>query len=197
MKEWRTVLDSCFVVDSPQQLLNCHMVKPFSSQTQIKIYGSYPLPAGVVVSGTLQNLPGPPIEANYQAPNAAIAPSLGRNLAACGTRAVCTATALVPLYPPFTHFEPRRTQLDLRLSKVLQLGSRARLQANVDFYNALNASDLLGVNANYGAKWRQPIAQPVDAYMPGRLIHLGGSPTTPVSSRAPVVWTTALGFDTH
>ena len=80
----RTVTDNCFVVDSPQQLLNCHVVTPFKAQTQVKLNGSYPLPGDFVVSGTFQNLSGPPIEANYPATNAEIAPSLGRNLAACG-----------------------------------------------------------------------------------------------------------------
>jgi hypothetical protein len=111
----RTVNDSCFVVNSPQQLLNCHQVHPFSALTQIKIHGSYPLPAGFSVSGVLQNLSGTDDEANYSVPNAQIAPSLGRNLAACGAQTNCTATAVVPLYAPFTRFEPRLTLLDLRV----------------------------------------------------------------------------------
>ena len=64
----RTVNDNCFVIDSPQQLLNCRVVTPFKAQTQVKVFGSYPLPADFVVSGTLQNLSGAPIEANYPAP---------------------------------------------------------------------------------------------------------------------------------
>jgi hypothetical protein len=178
----RTVQDSCFIVDSPQQLLNCHVVIPFRAQLQIKLFGSYPLPGAFVVSGTLQNQSGAPIEAIYTALNAEIAPSLGRNLAACGARASCSATASVPLYAPWTHFEPRRTQLDLRLSKVLKLGPRVRLQANVDIYNALNASSVLGVNSRYGPRWLQPatasaLIQSVDSIMSGRLFHLGATMT--------------------
>src|SRR5437762_11125946 len=48
----------------------------------------------------------------------------------------------VPLLAPQTVFEPRRTQLDLRLTKFLGL-SRGRLQLNLDVYNALNASDVV------------------------------------------------------
>jgi len=172
----RTVNDSCFVVNSPQQLLNCRQIRPFSSQTQIKMYGSYPLPAGFRVSGTLQNMSGPPIEANYNAPNAQIAPSLGRNLAACGTQAVCTAFAVVPLYTPFTRFEPRFTQLDVRITKTVSLGSRARLRLNADLYNALNASSILVVNSTYGPSWLQPgntVTGSTAAFMPGRLLHVG------------------------
>ena len=178
----RTVNDTCFTIDSPQQLLNCHVVIPFKAQTQIKLFGSSPLPAGFVVSGTLQNRAGAPIEAIYNARNDEIAPSLGRNLAACGAQATCTATALVPLYAPWTRFEPRRTHLDLRLSKVLNLGARARLHANVAIYNALNDSSVLGVNSRYGASWLQPtnesaLTQGVESIMPGRLFHLGATVT--------------------
>ena len=70
----------------PQRLLTyCHVETPFSAQTQIKLFGSYPLPYDFMVSGVLQNLSGPQILANYAATNAEIAPSLGRNLAACPT----------------------------------------------------------------------------------------------------------------
>jgi hypothetical protein len=149
----RTVVDNCFVVNSPQQLLYCHVVTPFKAQTQIKVFGSYPLPAGLLVSGTFQNTPGPPIAANYTATNAQIAPSLGRNLGQCRGVAVCTGSvSSIPLIPPMTQFEARRTQLDLRLSKVFRLGAKTRLQANLDAYNALNANSILDVNSTYGAK---------------------------------------------
>ena len=53
------------------------------------------------------------------ATNREVAPSLGRNLAACGaaTIATCTATVTVPLVEPQTLFEKRYSQLDLRLTK--------------------------------------------------------------------------------
>jgi hypothetical protein len=172
----RTVTDSCFVVDSPMQLLNCRVVRPFHSQTQVKLYASYPLPRDVVVSGTFQNVAGPEIEAIYQATNAEIVPSLGRNLAACRGAAVCTtATLAVPLVAPSTLFEDRRTQVDLRLSKIFHLASGVRLQANFDIYNVLNASSILGVNANYGEKWQFPVAASLatEAILQGRMIQLG------------------------
>ena len=79
------------MVDSPQELLYCRVVTPFKGQTQFKVNGSYPLPGQFVVSGTYQNLPGVPYEANYNVTSAEVAPSLGRPLAG-GTR-----TVLVPL----------------------------------------------------------------------------------------------------
>jgi len=64
----RTVTDNCFVIDSPQQRLNCHVVTPFKGQTQIKANGSFPLPAGFIVSGVYQNLSGLNYTAAYTAP---------------------------------------------------------------------------------------------------------------------------------
>jgi len=175
----RTVADSCFVVDSPQQLLNCHVVTPFSAQTQVKVFGSYTLPRQVIVSGMFQNVAGPNVLASYAASNAQIVPSLGRNLAACGTRPTCTSTATVPLVVPQTMFEGSRHQLDLRLSKVFGLGSRMRLRANVDVYNVLNASSILLVNTTYGSAWLRPIGGPNTggAILAGRLVELGGQLT--------------------
>ena len=153
----REVADRCFVVDSPQELKFCRVVTPFRATTQVKFFGSYPLPADIVVSGTLQNMPGAPILATYSATNAEIRPSLGRNLASCGVQATCTASASgIPLIQPMTRFEARRTQLSLRLAKIVRFGPSRRLNLNVDIYNALNRSDILTSNTNYGTSWLVP-----------------------------------------
>ena len=91
---------------------------------------------GFVVSGVFQNTSGVLYQANYTVPNSTIAPSLGRNLAACGAAAVCDASVVVPLIAPNTYFEPRRTLVDLRLSKVFSLGAGRSLRANFDVYNS-------------------------------------------------------------
>jgi hypothetical protein len=177
----RTVADRCFVVNSPQELLYCHVVTPWSALTQLKLFGSYPLPWDIMVSAIFQNVTGPQITANDTVTNAAIAPLLGRNLAACGTRtlATCTATVTVPLIAPQTQFEDRRTQFDLRLTKILKLGAGRRLQANVDVYNVLNASSILGINTTYGPSFRLPVGSPSTsgAILPGRLFEFGGQLT--------------------
>src|SRR5205823_1692903 len=98
----------------------------------------------------------------------------------CGTRVTCTATATVPLIPPMTEFLPRRTQLDLRLTKNLKLG-KARLRANLDLYNALNSSALIAANSTYGPAWRRPASDNavggVDPILPGRLVQFGAQMT--------------------
>jgi len=176
----RSVDDKCFVVDSPAQatydlLTNptiptyCHVVTPFSAQTQIKVFGNYRLPLGFFVSGVYQNQAGIARLATYSATNAEITPSLGRSLAACGTRVPCAATTLVPLIEPQTQFEPRRNLFDLRISKLFSLGGARSVRANFDIYNLLNDSSVLTLNNTYGAAWLRPLA-----ILNARLIQFGG-----------------------
>ncbi len=163
----RTVFDNCnALVDSPQKQF-CHNVNPFSMQTQFKVSGAYPLPWDLQLSGTYQNLPGLPYTASYVATNARIAPVLGRNLGACGTRPVCTSTTLVELIEPFTQSEPRITQLDLRLARIFRIGT-SRLQGQFDLYNVFNASPVLSLVSRYGPAWLQPTT-----ILGGRLVKFG------------------------
>src|SRR6185436_16386190 len=176
----RSVNDACFNVDSPGAVATnlpgsaglgtptpftattingekvCRIVTPFKGQTQVKGFVTYPLPADLVVSAVFQNISGPTVTANYTATNAQIAPSLGRNLAACGTAAVCTATATVPLVVPQTMFDSRLTRLDLRIGKRMNLSDRMRVQANFNIYNVFNGSAPSTLNVSYGGLWLQP-----------------------------------------
>jgi hypothetical protein len=141
----------------------------------VKAYFSLPLPAAFVVSGVLQNVAGVQQLATYQAPNAIIAPSLGRNLAACGARVDCTATATVPLIAPMSQFEPRRTQIDLRVSKMFKVNGHGRLRANVDVYNVLNDGSVTNPNTNFGSSWLQPTGGFFTGGLAdGRLLQLSG-----------------------
>ena len=174
----RIVDDHCFVIDSPQQMLNCRIVSPFASQTQLKMHWSVPLPGALFVSGVFQNVSGIQYEANYRVRNDVIAPSLGRNLAACGTRAVCSSSVRVPLIMPFTEFEPRRSLLDLRLTRVFSLGSNRTFRANFDIYNVLNDSSLTRLNNSYGSSWKMPQGGAFSGgIVDGRLIQFGGQLT--------------------
>jgi len=171
----RSVNDTCFNVDAPgyynfpaggfgaltfgpqtATTINgesvCRIVTPFRGQTQMKLNGSLPLKAGFVLSGVYQDLSGPAIEAVWAAPNAAIAPSLGRGLSGGAL------TANVPLIAPQTMFEDRIRRLDLRLTKFFQLTPRVRLQANIDAYNALNSGPIQSLLTAYAptSTWPRP-----------------------------------------
>jgi Carboxypeptidase regulatory-like domain len=160
----RTVTDNCFIVDSVQDLLNCHNVKGYGANAQVKFNGNVPLPANFVVSGVFQTLPGSTITASYAAPNSAIAPTLGRNLAACGGRTPCTANATVPLVASNILFNPRVARLDLRLAKRLNVSPSKRLMLNFDVFNVLNGSYVLGQNNTFGNTWQKP-SQTMDGLM--------------------------------
>ncbi|MBM3772020.1 MAG: TonB-dependent receptor [Acidimicrobiia bacterium] len=185
----RSVNDTCFNVDAPGYFnfpangfgaltfgpqtgvtidgkSVCRIVTPFKAQTQVKLNGSLPLKSGFVFSGVYQDLSGTPVEAVWAAPTAAIAPSLGRNLAGGAL------TANVPLLAPNTIFEGRIRRLDLRLTKFFQLTRRVRLQANLDAYNALNSSAIQSIIRAYGTSWRQP-----NTILDARILQVSGQLT--------------------
>ena len=144
----RSVTDLCDVIIDDPSRRNCRAVLPF--QTDIRGLAIYTLPkVGVQVSGTLQSRVGPEILANWNVPNAAIAPSLGRPLS--GNRANVTINVL----NPGQLYGDRITQLDLRFAKLLRYG-RTRMNVGVDVYNALNSNVPLSYINVYGATWGRP-----------------------------------------
>lgn len=155
----RVTTNNCFVVDSPQQLLNCDITPPF--QTQVKLLGVYPWPWwGIQTSATYQSLPGPEITAARSYSSAEVMASLGRPLT--------TGNATVPLIEPGTMYAGRLNQVDFRLSKNIALGGGARVQANVDLYNMFNSSPTLALNTTYGSAWQRPLQ-----ILQGRLLKFG------------------------
>jgi hypothetical protein len=131
---------------NPSQLY-CHVEGTFL--TQLRLLGSFTVPrVDVQVSGTFQNLPGPELAANYNAPNAEVRPSLGRNLAGGA------ANVTVNLIEPRSMYGKRINQLDLRFGKILRFG-RTRTTFSLDLYNALNANTVLS-QSNAFATWQQP-----------------------------------------
>jgi hypothetical protein len=147
----RTTTDNCDIVskvDNPSPRF-CHVETAFL--TQVKFLGSYTVPrVDVQLSGTFQSIPGPQIGAMYIALNAAVAPSLGRNLSGNA------ANVSVPLVEPGTAYGDRLNQLDFRAGKILKIG-RTRTALNLDLFNAFNRNIALAVNNNY-ASWLQPLS---------------------------------------
>jgi hypothetical protein len=131
-----------------RSLDDCDIQLPW--QTQVKLFGAYPLPWDMQVSGAFQSAPGPQINATYTARNSEIAPELGRNLSSG-----INGTATVQLIPSGTVFGDRLNQLDLRLTKTFRLGS-TRVQGMLDVYNVTNANPVLAYNASYGSAWLRP-----------------------------------------
>ena len=144
----RTSSSSCFVNDSPQSLLFCEETTPYLPN--IRFSGSYQLPWGITTGVVYANLPGPEITASYQATNAEIRPSLGRNVSA-GANALTT----VPLIEGGTLYAARQQQLDVRLGKRIRVG-RARIDGSIDIQNLPNFSSTQTHSTTYGPNWLNP-----------------------------------------
>jgi hypothetical protein len=157
----RTAIDTCYVVNSPQELLFCDVTPPF--QAIWKIMGVQPLPWwGLQVSGAFQSLPGAEILTTYEATNAEIVPTLRRNLSAGAT-----ATVSLPITKPGTMYARRWNQLDVRASKIFRVGD-VRMLGNFDMFNVFNSDGVLSVNDRYGPLWQRPTG-----LIAPRLVRLG------------------------
>ena len=94
------------------------------------------------------------------ASSASIAPSLGRPLSGNA------ANATINLVNPGTMYGERANQIDLRVSRALNVIG-ARYNFSLDIFNLFNSSDVLAQNNNY-ATWQRP-----QTIMYGRFIKLG------------------------
>jgi len=92
------------------------------------------------------------LAANYAAPNAVVAPALGRDLSG-NARSVT-----VNLIAPGSLYGDRINQLDTRVSKVFR-HRRARAVVGLDIYNVLNAHAVLTHNHTFvpAGPWLQPL----------------------------------------
>jgi hypothetical protein len=133
--------------------------------TQLKLLGSYTVPRiDMQFAATLQNIPGQEMQASYVAPNAVVAPLLGRTLA--GNAPNITLNLL----PPLTYFSDRINQLDFRVAKILRFGG-TRTQVTFDLYNALNSNVVQTYNSTYSptGSWRIPTS-----ILPARVAKISG-----------------------
>jgi hypothetical protein len=129
----------------------CHVA--FGILTQSRGLASYLLPkADVQLSAVFQTKPGAMLAAQYAAPNALVAPSLGRDLSGNAQNVT------VNLVAPGTMYGDRINALDVRVAKILRVG-RIRAMAALDVYNALNSSAVLAYNTAFvpGGTWLQPM----------------------------------------
>jgi hypothetical protein len=160
----KTMNDICDIVDDVPEVLGgaaptgtlplaiaasqsatfCHTETPFL--TTYKAVAAYTFPYGVRVSGTFGNSPGPVILANQI--YTGVLPSLGRPFFA--------GQSTVNVVEPGTMYGDRLNQVDLRLSKLLNVGT-GRLDLNVDIYNAFNSSAILTQQNTYGATWQNAL----------------------------------------
>ena len=155
----RSEEDTCFVVNSDQDLFNCNIKPPFA--TNVKVYGIVPMPGDFQVAAVFQRLAALPgqyvtgglthYQVTYRASNAEIAPSLGRNLSSGASGSV-----RVPIVPPGEVFADATHALDVRITKVFQIG-RVRILGNVDLNNLYNNSGVQLFNTTFGPDFDRPL----------------------------------------
>jgi hypothetical protein len=158
----RVATNSCFVVDSPQALLNCDVKPPF--RPDWKALAVIPLPWwGLQVGATLQNTSGNEITASWVAPASAVL-GLGRELASGAN-----GTVTVPLIKPGTMFAERVTRVDGRVTKRFRVG-RYSFEGSLDALNLANSSGVLSFITTFGGNWLRP-----QSIQTGRQIKLTGN----------------------
>jgi hypothetical protein len=145
---------SCAVLNNPMNQLFCQSNQPF--QGQYRVSGGYTFPWKLQLSGVYQSIP----PAGFQ-------PTI--NVTPCGTTPTpgCIQTTLgrpltegslsnIPVVGPYKYFTDRVNQVDLRVTKTIQIREHTRLELMVDLYNALNTSPVLTRNNAIGAGFYAP-----------------------------------------
>ena len=169
MNDRPDVLPQSSVASTPRASDYCRVSPPWSSGTQFKASVVYPLWWNLQASANYQNLPPISTPANAAYSNAAIASSLGRNLAACGTRVPCTSQVVVDIALPNMNFtEPRSHQVDLRFSRIFRLPGNRTIQPQFDIYNVTNSNSVLAINTRIG-----PVFNNATAILGARVLRFG------------------------
>jgi hypothetical protein len=151
-------------VGSPEAVF-CHQALPY--RPDVKALGAYSLPYGMTVSATYQLSTGPNVVATWNAPNAVIAPALGRNLSAGAG-----ATKSIQLIAPGTVWNPFLSELDMRLSKRIRVG-RYTLRGDLNLYNVFNSDYTSTINTTFSTAANNQFMRPT-AVVQGRLFKIGG-----------------------
>jgi hypothetical protein len=195
----RNMRNICDEPDDPNMLLYCDDGdNDIPYRPTFKLSGTYPLPWGFSVSGTLQDLAGRPLGLTTTTGNKISGPGYGDTGSPVGTNWLLTPTAtypancpspcpagqrifpvgattltsaqvIVPLVAPGTEFLPRVKQLDLSLAKSFQMKGY-RLQGQFDVFNVFNVDTVTSFSSTNFATAAYLLPSGV---LQGRMIRLG------------------------
>ena len=143
----RTITKNCSVVDNPQSLLFCESDQPF--QGSYRVSGGYTFPWKIQLSGVYQSIPPDSFQPVISSVSDA---SPGNTL---GRPIVEGSLSNVPVVAPYTFFTDRTNQVDLRVTKAIQI-ERYRIELMADMYNVFNTSPVLTRNNAIGAGFYTP-----------------------------------------
>jgi Carboxypeptidase regulatory-like domain len=145
-------------LNDPNELINANGYVDLDSTVQFKLAGTYPLPLGVQLSGTLQSSTGLPLRRTYTVTRAVV-PDLTQ------------ASIGIDLLPRGDMRLERLNQFDLRFEKQLTIGT-TKLSGLLDMYNVLNTNVTTAEVEAVGSTLGRPVS-----ILDGRLIRLGGKLT--------------------
>jgi hypothetical protein len=145
-----------------QQATACYSKEPF--QTTLRGLAIYTVPKiDVLLSGTFRSQPGDSRTATWIVPNSVILASLGR-LPVGAVLTGTTSVNLLDLDERRLYHGERRSQIDLRIAKILRFG-RTRVDGGLDLGNLLNTNyatnfentyQFSAANATQGGTWNNP-----------------------------------------
>jgi hypothetical protein len=144
---------------NPDNLRFCDNTPPF--RTLYKLSGGYTLPYEIMVSGSMQAVPGSDISANFT-----------YNSAFAGVALTGANSRTINLIEPGTVFLDYQTQVDARLSRNFRFGRR-RFQPYLDIFNLLNASTVASVNQTFTTAATSNFRRPL-VVMQARRFQIGG-----------------------
>ena len=174
----RTVTDTCALNDLPQVLPDtlgavavaatapvvprtsefCHITRPWTAATQVKLLAIYPLPWDFQVSATYQNIPGIPI---VQAARTRTRRSGRRSAGIWASVAAlppCTANVVIDMVPPGHRYSKTASSRSMSaFTRSFRVASDAH-PGNGDFYNLFNAGNVLNMTTRYAGHDRRPVA---------------------------------------
>jgi hypothetical protein len=154
-------------VDDPNGLRFCDQrLLDIPYLAQYKLAGSYPLPFGIQMSGSLQSYPGLP---GTTATTEIVDSSLNVNYIVDRTIIpnLTQSSVTVQLIPPGTKYLERWNQIDLRWAKKFRV-QNVDLQGRFDVFNLLNSNSILSVTQTLGPSLDRPTR-----IMQGRLFAVG------------------------
>ncbi len=128
------------IEQNPNGLTNCRTSSPF--RPMAKLSGALRLPFDTMISGLFQILPGNVINASYVMTPVDFP---GFDVGSVGTQELA-----LNLIEPNTEFDPYRTQLNIRFSKVITTGD-VRTRVYMDATNLFNQARVTRRNETYGS----------------------------------------------
>ena len=145
---------SCAVLNNPENQLFCQSNQPF--QGQYRVSGGYTFPWKLQLSGVYQSIPPAYFQPTINVTPCGATPTPGCIQTTLGRPLTEGSLSGVPVVAPWKYFTDRANQVDLRVTKTIQIREHARLELMVDLYNALNTSPVLTRNNVIGTGFYAP-----------------------------------------